>query len=378
MTRTISTLIVSKFGGNYISFRTRTVPETRQRTDKESIFSGATIQQQHENKNGMKKTIIPGQTKPTQRTTAARRASVFVCFALLGLGAKAFAAPPANDNFAAATAISGSLPIAITGINAGASLESGEPNHSPSEPAGTNSVWWTWTPSSSAPVTIDTGGSTSDVDNDGLDTQLAVYTGSSLSGLTLVANNEDSTTFSGGRSLVTFNAAAGTTYHIAVSGFNNEPGTVHLNITSGTTTVTGLTLTVTTTGSGTVTKTPSKATYDTNEVVTVVAAPIGTNTFLGWAGTDEASTNLTNTVTMTASKTITANFTGSGGGGGNCGDLTSTTVLTRPYGLTKGLRGRLDPVERGWPGVSQAGPECERPVVETINHPSQQKGNKHP
>ncbi|MEO5804194.1 MAG: hypothetical protein ABIR24_11760, partial [Verrucomicrobiota bacterium] len=189
-------------------------------------------------------------------------------------------------------------------------FESGEPNHSPSEAAGQKSVWWIWTPSATSTVTIDTGGSESVPPGDGLDTQLAVYTGSTLAGVNLVTRNEDSTNFTGGRSEVTFNATAGITYHIAVDGYNGETGNINLNFSSGTA-ITGLVLNVTTTGSGTVSKNPTQPAsgYASNTLVTVIATPTGTNTFLGWTGTIEGDTNRTNTVMMTSNKDITASFT---------------------------------------------------------------------
>ncbi|MGH9968579.1 MAG: peptidoglycan DD-metalloendopeptidase family protein, partial [Pyrinomonadaceae bacterium] len=82
--------------------------------------------------------------------------------------------PPSNDNFANAQAISGTLGT-VTGTNVGATKESGEPNHAGN--TGGASVWYRWQPSSSGSATFATNGSN-------FDTLLAVYTGSSVSGLT--------------------------------------------------------------------------------------------------------------------------------------------------------------------------------------------------
>src|SRR5206468_4372667 len=96
----------------------------------------------------------------------------------------------------------------------------GEPNHAGN--SGGKSIWWTWTAPSAGSVTINTRGSS-------FDTLLGVYTGGSVSGLTAVASNDD---IGGGvlQSTVTFNAVGGTTYRIAVDGYNGASGNVTLNI----------------------------------------------------------------------------------------------------------------------------------------------------
>lgn len=285
----------------------------------------------------MKKMKNSTRTEINKRGLA-RWAFAIVCLAFLFVGNSALAAPPANDNFANATVIPASPPATVTGNNIDATFESGEPDHSPSEAAGGKSAWWSWTPSATGAVTIDTGGSESIVDTDGLDTQLAVYTGNSVDSLSLVVNNEDSTKFTGGRSEVSFNAVSGTVYHIAVDGWNGDMGNINLNFLSGGTTnppPTGLALTVNVTGSGTVTKDPSKTSYDTNDVVTLTANPTGTNTFLNWGGDIGTNSPTDNpiTIVMDASKTVTAAFTTSGGGGGGGGEgFTTITVLVNGEG----------------------------------------------
>ena len=60
------------------------------------------------------------------------------------------------------------------------------------------------------------------------DTLLGVYRGASLGGLTGVARNDDAP---GSRqSQVRFRAARGTTYRIAVDGFNGDIGNVTLRV----------------------------------------------------------------------------------------------------------------------------------------------------
>ena len=133
---------------------------------------------------------------------------------------------PSNDAFAARTPIS-STAASISGSNVAASLEPGEPAHSGKQPG--RSVWWSWQPTNSGPVTLSTYGST-------FDTILDVYTNSVLSNLSLVAGNDDCFTFSTTNgptndpsSRVFINAVAGTTYQIAVSGANSNSGNVSLN-----------------------------------------------------------------------------------------------------------------------------------------------------
>jgi hypothetical protein len=101
----------------------------------------------------------------------------------------------------------------------GASKETGEPNHAGN--FGGKSLWWTWTAPASGPVKITTAGS--DFRN-----MLAVYTGAAVNALTIVASNLAG--FGTNTSSVTFNATTGTTYQIAVDGYNGASGNVVLNI----------------------------------------------------------------------------------------------------------------------------------------------------
>jgi hypothetical protein len=127
-------------------------------------------------------------------------------------------APPApfNDNFANAQALGGCKGN-VEGINVGATAETNEPNHSPDNGGGHRSVWYKWTAPGSQSVTITTSGST-------FDTVLSVYTGGNFGSLTPVPNgkNDDAVPGSDLTSSVTFNASGGTTYVIAVDGYNNS------------------------------------------------------------------------------------------------------------------------------------------------------------
>jgi hypothetical protein len=124
--------------------------------------------------------------------------------------------PPVNDGFAARRSLNG-LTGATTGNNSGATREAGEPDH---YTAGGKSVWWQWTAPANGLATFNTEGSS-------FDTLLAVYTGNSIYGLSLVASDDDSG--SGVLSQVSFSAVAGTTYDIAVDGFSGANGSITLN-----------------------------------------------------------------------------------------------------------------------------------------------------
>ena len=80
------------------------------------------------------------------------------------------AAPPANDNFADATVLTG-LPASAGGTNTEATIQTSEPDETGGE--GGTSVWWRWTAPASGWVEINTTGSD-------FDTVLAVYTGADL------------------------------------------------------------------------------------------------------------------------------------------------------------------------------------------------------
>jgi hypothetical protein len=125
-----------------------------------------------------------------------------------------------NDLFANATTISGS-PASAEGNNGCASKETGEPNHAGD--TGGVSIWFRWIAPSSATTTITTIGSD-------FDTLLAVYTGSSVGSLNLVANNDDIVLYTYKQSRLTFQAVAGRVYSIAVDGWQGEHGRVQLNI----------------------------------------------------------------------------------------------------------------------------------------------------
>jgi uncharacterized protein DUF4214 len=128
--------------------------------------------------------------------------------------------PPPNDNFANAQVISGCSGT-VNGTNAGATRESGEPDHGPGN-GGTRSIWYQWTSPFSGSMHMDTSGSS--FGGSPLDTVLAVYTGTAVNSLQLVTQNDDAQANAILTSSVDFQATAGTVYYIAVGGFNNGSG----------------------------------------------------------------------------------------------------------------------------------------------------------
>ncbi|MBC7818446.1 MAG: trypsin-like serine protease, partial [Planctomycetaceae bacterium] len=131
-----------------------------------------------------------------------------------------------NDNFADSRVLTGTN-VTVTGSNTTATAQAGEPN--PAGISGGKSVWWSWTASSSGTVTLSTAGSN-------FDTTLGIYTGSSLSSLRLVAENDDENYNNGVyTSRVTFNAVAGTTYRILVDGYDGDSGNISLKLTQSAT-----------------------------------------------------------------------------------------------------------------------------------------------
>jgi len=127
--------------------------------------------------------------------------------------------PPVNDAFADAQQLSGAS-VQSTGQNVAATKQTGEPNHAGN--AGGRSVWYRWSAPTGGSVVLDTFGSD-------FDTLLAVYTGSAVGSLVLVAANDD---FNSNdlRSKVTFTAASNTTYQIAVDGYSGASGNIKLKL----------------------------------------------------------------------------------------------------------------------------------------------------
>ncbi len=128
---------------------------------------------------------------------------------------------PANDSFTNAIVLTGGA-VDTTGTSVNSSKEPGEPNHAGE--AGGSSVWWRWTAPFAGPAVISTSGSS-------FDTVLGVYTGTTVSNLTLVgANNDQDSTNGIITSAVAFNAVSNTVYRIAVDGIDASAGAISLHV----------------------------------------------------------------------------------------------------------------------------------------------------
>jgi hypothetical protein len=124
---------------------------------------------------------------------------------------------PANDDFGTAQVLSNASGR-VTGNNVEADKEAGEPAHHGN--TGGKSLWYKWTAPQTGNATFDTIGST-------FDTVLAVYRGSSVGALTRLGSDDDS---GGNRtSRCVFPVTQGSTYFVAVDGYNGASGTVVLN-----------------------------------------------------------------------------------------------------------------------------------------------------
>jgi thermolysin len=123
-----------------------------------------------------------------------------------------------NDNFANARLLE-DFSFLDKASSSSATRETGEPAHAGQ--TATKSLWWKWTAIGNGRLQVSTKGSS-------FDTVLAVYTGSSLAGLTPVASNDNVAT-SVKYSQVDFTTTRGTTYYFAVDGKSGASGEVTLN-----------------------------------------------------------------------------------------------------------------------------------------------------
>lgn len=123
---------------------------------------------------------------------------------------------PTNDDFESRQALA-SLQ-GISGSTVDATAEPGEPAHYGSQAY--SSIWYQWTAPASGNLTVTTSGSS-------FDTVLAAYSGSALTTLTQLARNDDS---DGSRtSRITIPVTSGTTYSLAIDGWNGATGTTRIS-----------------------------------------------------------------------------------------------------------------------------------------------------
>lgn len=132
--------------------------------------------------------------------------------------------PPANDNFASAQALPGSLPVSVAGSTIEATFQTGEPGALGGS-EGSRSVWYSWTPTATGHVQL--GVCPFDTQpGSAANTAAGVYTGTTLATLTKVVETNNCT--------VEFDASAGTNYKIAFSGNFSGEGTFTLALRSAT------------------------------------------------------------------------------------------------------------------------------------------------
>lgn len=124
-----------------------------------------------------------------------------------------------NDPFASPAQLAGTN-ITLQVTNTFATVEAGEPLHA-GKPGG-RSLWWSWVAPATGTASVSTLGS-------GIDTLLAVYTGTTLTNLQTIASNDDDPD-GGSTSRLTFPAVAGTEYRIAIDAFGGETGLIQLEL----------------------------------------------------------------------------------------------------------------------------------------------------
>lgn len=127
--------------------------------------------------------------------------------------------PPPNDHFDQGEIIE-DFGATVRGSNEAATRQESEPNHAGL--IGGHSVWWNWTAPLDGVIKLSTKES-------GIDTILAVYTGSSYSEIQEVVSNDDNP-HGGTYSEVTWQARSGTDYRIAVDSFGEQFGEIVLSL----------------------------------------------------------------------------------------------------------------------------------------------------
>ena len=140
---------------------------------------------------------------------AVSQASLSAFFAFSAVNSNVLAQAPPNDQFQNRIVLMGTN-ITVTGSNINATKQRNEPDHAGN--IGGSSVWWSWTAPTNGDLTITTDGSTN-TDGSDLDTLLGIYTGSSVSALSLVVSNDDQVPGLFVTSRVRFQAIKGRTWN---------------------------------------------------------------------------------------------------------------------------------------------------------------------
>lgn len=127
--------------------------------------------------------------------------------------------PPENDRCPGAISMTPGLIYLVNTLNA---TETGDlpPTCSSGFRGG---VWYTYQPTVSGPVAVNTCASD-------FDTALAVYTGSCASLVQIECSEDNGPVCSGNRASLNFNAVAGTTYRILAGGHNGAAGDLRISV----------------------------------------------------------------------------------------------------------------------------------------------------
>jgi hypothetical protein len=126
----------------------------------------------------------------------------------------AFNVVAANDTFALAEDISG-LTGSVEANSLGATFETGEPNHAGETLPDGKSVWYRYTAAISGLLTLDTCAAET------FDSIIGLYTGSAVDSLTERGSGDQEC---GNQARLQFVTTAGTTYYIAIAGYQGDAG----------------------------------------------------------------------------------------------------------------------------------------------------------
>ncbi len=200
---------------------------------------------------------------------------------------------PANDIFANAIQLSGTAGTNSINTLKG-TKEVGEPNHA-NNPGG-KSVWWKIQPDFDGVLTLSTTNST-------FDTLLAVYRGTAVNALNLVANNDDAPGAVGGYSKLSLAVRSNQVYRIALDGYDGAGGAAFLQFTLVPATIYQLTVNNSPGG----TTYPGTIDVESGASVQVNAYPSPGYSFDIWEG-DVVSFANPVTVVVNGNRTITPRF----------------------------------------------------------------------
>jgi len=184
---------------------------------------------------------------------------------------------PTNDNFRDAIELTG-LAGVVTAVNERSTREPGEPLHAGNE--GGHSIWYQLRAPVNGTLFLTTT-------NSDFDTLLAVYTGDSLTNLTLVASNDDAFPESDFSQLTT-PVTSNQLYYIVVDGYGGSYGKVRLQFIF-TTVERYFSLTIDPPLGGTIS--PPSGLYLANTTLYLTAAPTRDFEFTGWSGAVNSTAN---------------------------------------------------------------------------------------